>query len=212
MTSVLGAMLLAAGVWRGAVAMRRSAKYLRQSVEGGAPVILAAGLFRTRVVVSPRIRESLSTEELEAALRHEQAHCRAKDNFKRLLMLMCPTVLPFSKGFRTLETGWQRLAEWAADDRAAQASAQDGIALASALIRVGRMNANVSSIALGTSLLADVGDLPKRVERLIEGPRSYPRLPIRSALGCVTLIVLCVIALSPTLLPASHRLLEALAH
>jgi Zn-dependent protease with chaperone function len=211
-TSIFGAALLAAGVLRGAVAMRRSSAYLRKSVESGAPVMLVAGLFRTRVVVSSSIRDSLTAEELEAALRHEEAHRRAKDNLKRLFILMSPTALPFSQGFQALEAGWQRVAEWAADDCAAQASTRDAIALASALIRVGRMSTNFPSIVLSTSLLADVGDLRTRIERLVEGPRSYPQLPIRSALGFVTLMVLCAIGLSPALLPASHRFLEALAH
>jgi len=211
-TSILGATLLGAGVLRGAVAMIRSATYLRKSEQSGAPVILVAGLFRPRVVISSSVRESLTAEELQAAVRHEQAHCRGKDNLKRLLIQMCPAFLPFSRGFRTLEVGWQRVAEWAADDIAAQGSSTDAVALASALVRVGRMSANVSPIALGTSLLADVSDLRTRVERLIEGTRSYPRLPLPSAVAFVAVMALCMLALSPTLLPPSHRLLEILAH
>lgn len=212
LTAGLGTALLASGLLRGGFAVFRSARYLRQQEESGAPMILVAGLLRPRLVVSSSIRDSLTTEELDAALRHEEAHARAKDNLKRLFILMCPSMLAFHRGFQTLEAGWQRLTEWAADDSATEGSTSDALALASALIRVGRMNAGAPCIPLGTSLLADLTDLRTRVERLIDGPPNYRQLPGKSVLVFGTVVLVTMIALSPTLLPASHQLLEKLAH
>lgn len=211
-TSLLGVSLLALGVLRGAAAMVRSAAYLRAQQESDAPVMLVAGLFHPRLLVSSSIRCLLTDEEYAVALRHEEAHARAKDNLKRLLILMCPGFLPFCRGFQTLETGWQRLAEWSADDSAAQGSGESALALASALIRVGRMNAGPAAIPLGTSLLADTADLRTRVERLVEARQEHRTLPGKLFLvGAITAALAMVIAASPNLLRAAHVFLEALA-
>lgn len=209
--SLLGLSILIVGLLRGGAAMVRSAIYLRAQQESDAPVILVAGLFRPRLVVSSRIRRLLTEQEYAAALRHEEAHGRARDNLKRLLILMSPNFLPFCRGFQALEAGWQRMAEWAADDCAAQGSTGNALALASALIRVGRMNGGHVAIPLGTSLLADTADLRTRVERLVEARQDYRQLPQKSAFGVIAAGLAIAIAVSPNLLWAAHRFLEVLA-
>jgi Zn-dependent protease with chaperone function len=210
-TSLLGVTILAVGLFRGVAAIVRSASYLRAQQESDAPVILVAGLFHPRLVVSSDIRRLLTEEEYAAALRHEEAHRRAKDNLKRLLILMSPNFFPFCRRFQMIESGWQRLAEWAADDSAAQGSQVNALALASALIRVGRMNAACTAIRLGTSLLADTADLRTRVERLVEARQQYRRLPGKSLWAAAAAALAVVIAVSPNLLRAAHVFLEALA-
>jgi Zn-dependent protease with chaperone function len=192
--------------------MIRSARYLRAQEESEAPVILAAGLFHPRLVVSSSIRRLLTEEEYAAALRHEEAHHLAKDNLKRLLILMSPSFFPFCRRFQMIEASWQRLAEWAADDSAAGGSQVNALALASALIRVGRMNAGSGApIPLATSLLADPADLRTRVERLVEARRPYRPLPGKSLWGAIAAALAILIALSPDLLRAAHVFSEALA-
>ncbi len=210
-SALLGIAVLSSGVLRAGKAIFRSAKYLRTYEESDAPVILVAGLFRPRLVVSESIRNVLTAEELASALRHEEAHGRARDNLKRLLILLSPNVFPFYRGLRALDAGWQRMAEWAADDSAA-GSSRSALALASALIRVGRLNSGAPAIPLGTSLLADTGDLRTRVERLIGDRPSYPQIPQKFVFGVFAITLVLLIVLSPALLPASHELLEALAH
>ncbi len=211
LTSLLGATVLGVGIFRGAAAMVRSASYLRAQEENDAPVILVAGLFHPRLVVSSSIRRMLTEEEYAAALRHEEAHHRAKDNLKRLLILMSPRFFPFCRRFQLIEAGWQRLAEWAADDSAAGGSKVNALALASALVRVGRMNAGSAvAIPLCTSLLADTADLRTRVERLVEVRREYRPLPGKSFWAATAAALAIVIALSPNVLRTAHLVLEAL--
>ncbi|MFL6415911.1 MAG: M56 family metallopeptidase [Bryobacteraceae bacterium] len=212
LTATLGAVLFASGILRGIRAVIRSARYLKRQEESGAPMILVAGFFRPRIIVSPAVRNSLTDEELAAALRHEEAHARARDNLKRLLVVLCPSTFPFLRRFGALEAGWRRSAEWAADDAAIQNSTRHAVALASALIRVGRMNAGFAPVPLATSLFDGPADLRARVERLIEGPRTYGQLRSGSILYLLALIFLTLMSLSPELLPASHRFLEVLAH
>lgn len=211
-TSLLGGIILVLGLFKGSAAMVRSARYLRAQQDSDAPLILLAGVFFPRLVVSSSVRRSLTEQEFSAALRHEEAHAQAKDNLKRLLILMSPNFLPFCRGFQALEAGWQRLAEWAADDSATQGSKGEALALASALIRVGRMNAGAPAIPLGNSLLADAADLRTRVERLVEARQEYKQLPRLSLVGIIAATLGIVIDVSPSVLPVAHRLLETLAN
>jgi hypothetical protein len=208
--ALLGAAICASGLVRGAVAAIRSAWYLRRYQAGDGPVLLLAGVFRPRLIVSPGVRDALTPDEFEAAIRHEEAHSRARDNLKRLLISISPDVFPFVRGFHALDAGWRTLAEWAADDFAVEGSPQRTLALASALVRVGRMRAGVPLPPLCTSLLADANDLRTRVERLIEGRRSYEPSPRRLLLGTACIVV--VAAFWPPMFQTVHRALEALAH
>jgi hypothetical protein len=209
--ALLGFAICGSGLVRGALAAIRSAGYVRRRQESDAPVFLLAGVFRPRLIVSPSVRDALTPDEFEAALRHEEAHGRAQDNLKRLLILMSPDVLPFVRGFRALDACWRRLAEWAADDCAVEGSPERALALASALVRVGRTYAGVPLPPLGTSLVADANDLGSRVERLIEGGRADDPSP-RMLLFATACIVVAVLAFERPMLHTVYRLLEALAH
>jgi hypothetical protein len=210
--AVLGFVICGSGLVRGALAVIRSAGYLRRCRECDGPVFLLAGVFRPRLIVSPSVRDALTPDEFEAALRHEEAHGRARDNLKRLLILISPDVLPFVRGFHALEACWHRLAEWAADDCAVEGSPERALALASALVRVGRMRARVPLVPLGTSLLADANDLGTRVERLIESRRSYEPSSRMLLLGTVFIVLAVVLTFKPPILHTVYRLLETLAH
>ena len=61
-------------------------------IEGAAPCLALAGFVRPRLVISRGVLRALSTEQLQAALRHERAHWTSRDNLKRLLILAAPDV------------------------------------------------------------------------------------------------------------------------
>jgi hypothetical protein len=213
--ALLGAWICTAGLVRAARAAVRSNRYLRLCLnveESNAPVVLLAGVWRPKLLVSRGVRMVLTPDQLEAAVRHERAHLAAHDNLKRLLLALAPGVAPFSAGLQRLERGWARLAEWAADDRAAAGSERGSLALAGALVRVARMGAGPAAAPLATALMADTRDLETRVNRLLNprmpaaGSRSG-RWPVVLAAGTVVGIG---ILLQPGTFYAAHSVLEEL--
>jgi len=183
-------------------------------VEGPAPFLALAGIVHPRLMVSSNVVAALPAEQLAAALRHEHAHHVSRDNLKRLLVLLAPDIVPFWRSFDCLERGWTRLAEWAADDRAAAGDSRRSLSLAAALVHVARMGACPQAPPLVTSLLADNADLAHRVDRLLrEAPvetagRATPVLAV--AAGLTFCASLGAWMLQPATLYSVHRLLEHL--
>jgi hypothetical protein len=237
----LGAALASVAIWgisvgRGLRALARSVRYIRAchragwntrlageqlpvSVVDGAPGMLAlAGIIHPRLIVSREVMNELSAEQLAAALRHERAHRTSGDNLKRLLLLCAPDILPFGfrflGGYRVLEGGWVRFAEWAADDGAVAGDSRYRISLAAALVRVARMGAAAPPSLLMTSLVAEGRDLEARVERLLgQAPGGENPAPIRTVLAAATLLLagfLAAVWMTPATLHGAHRLLEHL--
>src|SRR5262249_18790093 len=52
------------------------------------PLLAIAGIFRPRLLVANRLLESMSREQLAAALAHESGHLAARDNLRRFLLCM----------------------------------------------------------------------------------------------------------------------------
>jgi hypothetical protein len=138
------------------------------------------GLLKPKVVVSPRVLDTLTPEQFQAALEHEQAHRSSGDNLKRLLILLAPDLVPFLRSFRTLEDQWDLHAELAADDLATRGNPVRSIALAEALIRLARLDGNEAQPPLVSGLFAARKGLAARVERLLRFDsvaESHPRFP-----------------------------------
>jgi Zn-dependent protease with chaperone function len=182
-------------------------------VEKDAPLLALAGVLRPRLVVSQAVLRSLSAEELDLALQHENAHRSSRDNLKRLFLLLAPTPLPLLRSFSSIERVWAKFSEWAADDEAVLGDSHRALSLAAALLRVARMGAAPRLSFLHTSLCADDHDLSARVERLLTlqplRAKSLPRtrsIAIGSSLG----IVVCagILLAWPATLSLVHRLLE----
>jgi hypothetical protein len=208
--AVVGASVALAGLIRGFAAAVRSAKFLRGCREQDAPVFLLAGIVRRRVTVTPSMRSALTPAEFDAAFRHEEAHGRSLDNLKRLAILAAPSVLPFGRQFRLLEDHWRRLTEFAADDDAVAGSPDRAIALASALVRAGRVSSRIPPMTLATPLLAGSDELADRVRRLLDCPVYQP--PSRKRIGPICMLAATLCAVCLPVLPAVHAFLEALAH
>jgi beta-lactamase regulating signal transducer with metallopeptidase domain len=187
-------------------------------VEVEAPLLALSGLLRTRLLISRSVLHALSSEELDAALSHEQAHRRSRDNAKRLFFLLAPDIFPFVRPLRALERSWFRFAEWAADDQATAGNSRRALSLAAALIRVARMGSAPRMPYLSTALLACDRDLSARVGRLLQAmpiaraasKPAHHRLPTATAF----LLVGCLAALlvAPSALSSVHELLELLLH
>ncbi|MBV9403913.1 MAG: hypothetical protein JO211_01110 [Acidobacteriaceae bacterium] len=185
--------------------------------EDRAPTVLLCGILRPRVLVSSTASNALSSEELAVAFRHEHAHCLSRDNWKRLLLLLAPGILPFWHGFRTLERAWARFAEWAADDRAAAGDPARSASLASALVHLARLSNRNTTPALATSLLAPDCDLAERVERLLKTSVTHNNPPratslVPSAFALCLLAIIASLFVHNTGLSSVHTLLERLIH
>jgi len=156
-------------------------------VNKDAPLLALVGLFRPRLIISDALLRSLSLEELQVALLHENAHRDSRDNLKRLVLLLAPAPIPFFRVFSALEQSWAKLSEWAADDEAVRGDSQRALSLATALLRVARMMGAAPCLSfLHTSLCAGDHDLSARVDRLLalQSPlqkRSHGRAPSPSA-------------------------------
>jgi len=135
------------------------------------PAVALAGIIHPRVIVSRAAAAALSSEQLDAALRHERAHAESRDNLKRLAMLLAPSLLS-RRTSAALEQAWARAAEWAADDRAADGDPHRALALAEALVRISHVTQDAFVPRLVTPLASD--DLRTRVDRLLNPPIASP--------------------------------------
>lgn len=212
----LGLSILVASVARALRTCAGSARWVRELERGGAgPLVALTGILRHRLVISPLVMRALSADQLAAVVRHERAHRMSHDNLKRLLMLLAPGLLPFSRGFGALERAWAAAAEWAADDRATEGNGLLALVLASALVRVARLGTAGATPLLTTSLLADSADLAVRVDRLLhpvprrEAPGS-PSPILKFAASITVAAGLASVMLQPATLYSAHELLEEL--
>jgi Zn-dependent protease with chaperone function len=183
-------------------------------VDSPAPLLALAGVFRPRLVISRPAAAALSPAQLCAALRHEEAHRRSRDNLKRLLLLLAPGLLPGWHGFHALECAWTRFAEWAADDAAAAGNPRRSLSLAAALVRIARMGGAPPALPLSVGFLADGRDLKARVDRLLRPAMTAPAAQRVSVIPAAVALALVFVAVSlhPATLESAHRLLEGLMH
>ncbi len=170
-------------------------------VEQDVPLLALAGVFRPRLVISDGVLRSLSAQQLEVALQHENAHRVSCDNLKRLFLLLAPDPFPFVHGFSFLEKAWAKFAEWAA-----------ALSLAGALLCVARMGASPRLSLLHTSLVDGNQDLAARVDRLLRTePTRQETLtwtPTPATAALLATGSLATLLLWPATLSSVHWLLE----
>lgn|SRR5581483_8896689 len=154
----------------GATAVREEATVPVYRTCHRAPALTVAGLGSPRVLVSDTAYSVLTAHELNTALRHEFAHVRSRDNWKKLVFC----ILQFP-GMSALESAWSEKAEMAADD-AAVSNFDDALDLASALIKLSRL-VPVQSTPEFTSglLLSSPPSLSLRVRRLFQWNQPQPK-------------------------------------
>lgn len=155
-------------------------------LEHSFPIIAVVGAIRPRLFIAGHVLESLSEEELAAAIAHEYGHLAAQDNFKRSVMRISRAALLLIPCGRWLDRAWSEASESAADEHAAQQSSQVALDLASALVRIARMipvgqrqtlPAAVSGFLIGD----DAPGVKVRVNRLVELAATDRRLLVSRA-------------------------------
>ena len=187
------------------------------------PIIAVVGALRPRLFIASHVFESLSQEELVAALAHEYGHLAAGDNFKRSVMRVSRAALLIIPCGRSLDRAWSEASESAADEYAAQKSSLVALNLASALVRIARMIPKGHQQILPASVsgfLANSDDLPGvkgRVRRLVELANAEPHLLASNAslvrlVPWLVLTLMVVIAVTiesrPHVLASVHHFVE----
>ncbi len=171
-------------------------------VPGDAPLCLATGVLRPRVLLSAGLRGHLGNLAVAAALAHEHAHLRRRDPAALAFLQIAATFgLPGSG----LASAFRAAADESAD---AEAAAEvGGIAVADALVRMARLMSerpgplSISALAFGAH------PLEQRVVLLLEGPPT----PVR-ARGLVLTGVIAVAAVALGMIGAEpiHHFIEDL--
>jgi Zn-dependent protease with chaperone function len=181
-------LILGIGIYRVWAAEARTRRVVSACLEGAigaernaaTPTIILAqsitplmlvGIRLPRILISASAREVLSDRELRAAVRHETAHFRSRDNLKKAIL----SCLPFP-GMAGLEEAWQEASELAADDGAVS-SPEEALDLAAALIKLARHFPGQAMPDLATGLVSAVGSVTGRVERLVAWKESSAASP-----------------------------------
>jgi|SRR6185295_3346366 len=211
--------------WKSAVA--RSRRWMRTAqpialgtarvpvfvVDAQPPIMALVGVWRPRLLVSRRLIETLTGEELAASVAHELGHHRAWDNVKRLAMGAAPDVLAPTSIARAIERRWASAAEHAADRMSGDATPASRCALASALVKVARLTPPTPMPAEPISMLTGGGDIASRVQVLLDDRVAGPTCSRRyvRALTAATALAAFAAAYGP-LLRIVHELTEILVH
>jgi hypothetical protein len=179
------------------------------------PVIAVLGLWPTRIIVSESIFSALSTDELDAALRHEAVHARKADILKKMLLQLSPTVLPKLDVLKPISSEWAKACELAADEDAVCEDPSRSVHLASALVKVARLSNEAQLPTLSAALVSDADlFLGHRVERLLqisenEATPLLRAMPVaKKLLISAGLLLTCLLAY-PQALSLTHDVLEA---
>lgn len=184
------------------------------------PIIAVIGTVRPRLFIADQVLQSLSAEELAAAIAHECGHLAARDNLKRGLIRACRDALMMVPFGRSLDRAWAETAESAADEHAAQASAAVALNLASALVTIARMIpvGTHAELPMAAFLVGDEGrGIKARVRRLLElasanGERRPGKFPLARIVPLLSLALLlgivAALATSSNVLLTVHSLVE----
>ena len=183
------------------------------------PIIAVVGAIRPRLFIADHVLESLSTEELAAAVAHECGHLAARDNFKRSVMRVSRAALLLIPCGRSLDRAWSEASESAADEHAAQQSSLVALNLASALVRIARMipNGKRQVIPAAVSAFLSGDDSPGvkvRVRRLVELASTDPGLLVSNAsiVRFVPWLVLALVVVTGVTIESRPQVLAAVHH
>ena len=185
------------------------------------PIVAVVGTFRPRLFVAEQVLETLSEEELAAAIAHEYGHMAARDNLKRAMLRTSKAALLIIPCGRSLDRAWGEASESAADEHAAQQSSAVALNLASALVRVARLIPTESRPVMPSSTFLVGGEetrgVKARVRRLVELSATDPQMLASSAplfrftpwvLTLTMVVIGLVIAGRPEVLASVHSFIE----
>ena len=217
-------LLIAAGIMRAVRACSRTRRWIEQvssfkanamggsgvamveTMTAGPPVALA-GIRHPRLFVSPLAKKLLTEPELACAVAHEVSHARSHDNLKKLLLHGCGF-----PGTSSLDQAFAEATEFAAD-RAAATTQSEALDLASALVKIARVQATPELPCLVSGFAqAPATILQARIECLIHYSDEQSRAARYSVplLALATAVVLSGFTLLSygSLLTLAHRVTE----
>jgi Zn-dependent protease with chaperone function len=165
------------------------------------PVIAVVGTVKPRLFIATQVLDSLSADEIAAALAHEQGHLAKRDNLKRGLLRACRDALLIIPSGRSLDRAWADASEEAADEFAARAGRKVALDLASALVKIARMVPPGAKpmMPAGAFLLSDeeTRGVKTRVRRLLELAANYQPCDERRVASS-SWVVITALVLIPT--------------
>lgn len=185
------------------------------------PIVAVVGTFRPRLFIAEHVLESLSADELAAAIAHEYGHMAAMDNLKRALLRTSKSALLIIPCGRSLDRAWGEASESAADEHAAQQSSAVALNLASALVRVARLIPSEPRPVMPSSTFLVGGEetrgVKARVKRLVELSAIDPQMLVSSAplfrfTPWILMLAIVIIGLTiesrPEVLASVHTFIE----
>ena len=147
------------------------------------------GALHPRILIAEGLQQMLTPAELRAVFRHEVCHLLRRDPLRFAALRALAKTFFWLPLLRVWVEEWMEEAEILADDFAAsRAGGTEPLDVASALVTLGRANANALA---GMAAIGGFQLLDRRVRRLIGAPTAVPsRLPIRPAVGSVVALTL----------------------
>ncbi|MGH9880380.1 MAG: M56 family metallopeptidase [Pyrinomonadaceae bacterium] len=184
------------------------------------PLIAVVGALRPRLFIAKQIFQTLTEDEVSAALEHEAGHILAYDNLKRGVMRACRDALLIIPCGRKLDSAWFEASEAAADEYAARRGRKIGLDLASAMVKIARqipLGAKPTMVAGAFLVGGDSQGLRTRVRRLLQivnDPQQHTHRP--SLLSqvpkwisiCLILLLIGITATQPHVLMLVHAVIE----
>jgi beta-lactamase regulating signal transducer with metallopeptidase domain len=167
-----------------AVAVRWKALRRQQSpggltmdvVDVPSPIVAVSGVWRPRLLIGRDVASHCTAEELALIIAHEEAHVRARDNFKHLLMLVSPDLLASLPAGRALEERWRAATEHAADEYATKGAPEHRVRLATALVKMARLALTTPPQPGVASTLIGADGIEGRIRRLLDRPPGRPSM------------------------------------
>jgi Zn-dependent protease with chaperone function len=184
------------------------------------PVIAIVGAIRPKLFIADHLFQSLTHEEMEAAIAHERGHLTARDNLKRALLRSCRDALAIVPSGASLDRAWADASEAAADEHAARGGGDVALDLASTLVKIARLVPKGLKPAMpaGALLIGDDADgIAQRVRRLTQlatldnvssGGRAFDSKALPWACFAAILISAILLMTSPSTLLATHGMIE----
>jgi Zn-dependent protease with chaperone function len=184
------------------------------------PVIAIVGAIRPKLFIADHLFQSLTREEMAAAIAHEGGHIAAKDNLKRAALRACRDALAILPCGARLDRAWAEASEAAADEHAARGGRSVALDLASALVKIARLVPKGVKPAMpaGALLVGDDADgIAQRVRRLTQlatldnvssGGRFFDSKVWPWACFASILISAIFLMTSPSTLLAIHGVIE----
>jgi len=145
-------------------------------VDVPSPVVAVSGVWRPRLLIGRDVAAQCTAEELALIIAHEEAHVRARDNFKHFLMLVSPDLLASLPIGRALEERWRAATEHAADEYATKGEAEHRVRLATALVKMARLALTTPPQPGVASTLIGADGIEGRIRRLLDRPPVLPSM------------------------------------